>query len=66
MPPRSAPPRAAARRSIRSSKGCRPARGNAFTVVLHMLADRKSRLADIISRWTILPVREAVAARLAA
>ena len=33
--------------------------GMCFVVVLHMSADRKSMLADIISRWTAMSVTEA-------
>ena len=33
--------------------------GMGFVVVLHMSADHKSALADIIARWTTMPVAEA-------
>ena len=37
-----------------------PDSGLSFVVVLHLSADRKSMLADIIGRWTTMVVREAV------
>lgn len=33
--------------------------GMAFVVVLHMAADRKSMLPEIIARWTSMPATEA-------
>ena len=36
-----------------------PDSGMAFVVVLHMSADRKSMLPEIIARWTAMPVAEA-------
>jgi two-component system CheB/CheR fusion protein len=36
-----------------------PDNGMAFVIVLHMSADRKSMLAEIIARWTAMPVAEA-------
>ena len=33
--------------------------GLAFVVVLHLASDRKSMLAEIVARWTAMPVREA-------
>jgi two-component system CheB/CheR fusion protein len=47
--------------SFRLFFGAMPAdSGMAFVVVLHMSADRKSMLAEIIARWTEMPVTEAV------
>jgi chemotaxis response regulator CheB len=36
-----------------------PDSGLAFAVVLHLAADRKSMLRDILARWTAMPVTEA-------
>lgn len=41
-----------------------PDSGMGFVVVLHMAADRKSMLSDIIARWTAMPVEEAADSRL--
>ena len=36
-----------------------PDAGMAFVIVLHMAADHKSMLAEIVGRWTTMPVKEA-------
>ena len=36
-----------------------PDTGVAFVIVLHMSAERKSMLAEIVARWTAMPVAEA-------
>ncbi len=37
-------------------RGLRPSSGEAYVLVLHLAADFKSELAEIVSRWTELPV----------